>query len=1335
VLGGGGRIAGVNTNASNNQANHQGANNLMNFPVLTSVQTSAAGTIINGTLSTGTANGKPFLPNATITLDFYANLPAAVDPSGYGQGETWLGSMSVTTDANGNATFTSPLFSTTLPAGDFVTATATDVAGNTSEFSADIPVGPTSGGPYSILAGGSATIYAAAGPGTSPAGYFWTINGQGYGSPSSYTGYNPTLTWAQLQSLGITAPGTYSVQANWVDSSNNVTALPATVLTVQTAPVTAAITTALPTDDSGNPTMAGGTPITLNSILTDPNTENAVPSYAWSVVKHTPPAALGTTLVHATEYATRDLGESSGAQNSNLALGAPDVGFLLQNGAPSWVPDGSDSSPYLTLGFDTPLYADGVTIWENAGDPYYSFPGDYNGFVTRVDVLDTYGEYHTVWNGIDPTHSTTETPFLITWTRTSYLVEGVRIFTTNYHPLPRSGLVANGTVIDAAQLSGSYDPAGNGSVPPSGSYDPAVNRGRADQYATSVLLAATSPDYGGVTYSYEGNWGSANVVGAPDVLAGNVNGDNGDSPLAWSPAYENSNSNATPLIPADQTLAVGFAIPVYADGVTIREASGNGFVTAVDVLPDGADPVTGWVNVWFGTDPTLPGAPADFRIDWTETTYLVSAVRIHVNIDHNLNSYEDIDSVQLHGWFASGTVVASGSGQTLNFTPSDTNATYFATLTATDSLGNIAMAQTTIDVAPAVPPTAHITNPSYSAGQVSLTLGLSDPSPTDQASSFTIDWGDGSGQAPIQALQGSATPTHAYASSGTYLVTVTATDTAGMTSPIASAVVDIDSTPGNAILLGGGVRQGQVNIGTAGTAGGPTGALIADSSGNLYGTSGDGAFNDGSVFELPYQSSTQTYGPITTLISFNGADGANPGALAIYNGNLLGITNAGGAAGQGTVFELALGSDTLTTLVTFNGTNGAGPAALITDSSGNLYGTTSSGGTSDAGTIFKLPYNNLTQMYGPLSTLVTFNWTNGAYPGALITDTSGNLYGTTTFNGGTIFKLPYNNLTQMYGPLTTLVTFNWPNAAYPVALISDASGNLYGTTSYGGMTSDGTVFELPYDNLTQMYGPLSTLVTFNGTNGANPRALITDSSGNLYGTTGGDSRSIFDGTVFELTQGSYTFSTLATFNGSDGSDPNGLVPEEYNGNVYLYGTAGLGGASGNGTFFQLEPANQTLTPLTSFTGNAVAMYSPTDFAYVVGQSASDTYTVNFGRTLTTPIYFAAAGGSLTANGADGDNYFDKVLGTPNQLSWAPVYGAATPLETVNFSATSTTLLIGGSGNNYFIDPGSGTTIVGGPAANTFVITATSGSGVTIEGGPSTNNYIIDLGNLGGPSRS
>lgn len=101
-----------------------GANNLQNFPVLTSVVSNGDGTTIQGTL-----NSKP---NTTFQIDFYSN--AACDPSGNGEGARFFDTTSVTTDANGNATI-NLASSVTLVSGRVLTATATDPAGNTSEFS------------------------------------------------------------------------------------------------------------------------------------------------------------------------------------------------------------------------------------------------------------------------------------------------------------------------------------------------------------------------------------------------------------------------------------------------------------------------------------------------------------------------------------------------------------------------------------------------------------------------------------------------------------------------------------------------------------------------------------------------------------------------------------------------------------------------------------------------------------------------------------------------------------------------------------------------------------------------------------------------------------------------------------------------------------------------------------------------------------------------------------------------------------------------------------------------------------------------------------------------
>jgi hypothetical protein len=104
------------------------ANGAQNFPVLLSALTDSNGTTVQGTLNS--------TPSKTFRIEFFAN-PAA-DPSGFGQGQTFLGFTSVTTDANGNASFTTA-FSPAVAAGPFLPATATGPAG-TSEFAQDIQV-------------------------------------------------------------------------------------------------------------------------------------------------------------------------------------------------------------------------------------------------------------------------------------------------------------------------------------------------------------------------------------------------------------------------------------------------------------------------------------------------------------------------------------------------------------------------------------------------------------------------------------------------------------------------------------------------------------------------------------------------------------------------------------------------------------------------------------------------------------------------------------------------------------------------------------------------------------------------------------------------------------------------------------------------------------------------------------------------------------------------------------------------------------------------------------------------------------------------------------------
>ena len=130
-------------------------------------------------------------------------------------------------------------------------------------------------------------------------------------------------------------------------------------------------------------------------------------------------------------------------------------------------------------------------------------------------------------------------------------------------------------------------------------------------------------------------------------------------------------------------------------------------------------------------------------------------------------------------------------------------------------------------------------------------------------------------------------------------------------------------------------------------------------------------------------SSAQT---VQTLFFFNYTNGESPqAALTLGNdGNFYGTTCYGGSFGFGTVFSMA-SNGTLTTLVSFTSTNGSYPVTGLTlGNDGNFYGTTASGGSYYAsyggyGTVFKMTTN------GTLTTLVSFNYTNGYYPQGALT--------------------------------------------------------------------------------------------------------------------------------------------------------------------------------------------------------------------------------------------------------------------------------------------------------------------------------------------------------------
>ncbi|HEV2176545.1 MAG TPA: choice-of-anchor tandem repeat GloVer-containing protein [Terriglobia bacterium] len=375
----------------------------------------------------------------------------------------------------------------------------------------------------------------------------------------------------------------------------------------------------------------------------------------------------------------------------------------------------------------------------------------------------------------------------------------------------------------------------------------------------------------------------------------------------------------------------------------------------------------------------------------------------------------------------------------------------------------------------------------------------------------------------------------------------------------------------------------------------PVAPLVQATDGNFYGTTEfEGANDNGTVFKIT------SSGTLTTLHSFDSTDGSQivAGLIQGTDGNFYGTTEFGGAnnsnacsnLGCGTVFKITRGGK-LTTLYNFCSQSGCADgtepmAGLVQATDGNFYGTTGNGGANSGGTVFKLAPT------GALVTLYSFcsqsGCADGGAPEGLIQATDGNFYGTARGGGngtgdgaGTVFQITPS------GALTTLYRFcsqiNCDDGQFPVAgLIQATDGNFYGATSLGGTTGVGTVFKVTIG------GTLTTLHSFcpqrGCTDGRSPVALVQDTGGNFYGTTGGGGAN-GDGTVFSLSVGLGPFVKPQTTSGKVGAS------------VKILGTnlTGATSVTFNGTaatFTVVSPSLITTTVPTGATTGTVQVVTP-----------------------------------------------------------------------------------------------------------------------------------------------
>jgi uncharacterized repeat protein (TIGR03803 family) len=384
--------------------------------------------------------------------------------------------------------------------------------------------------------------------------------------------------------------------------------------------------------------------------------------------------------------------------------------------------------------------------------------------------------------------------------------------------------------------------------------------------------------------------------------------------------------------------------------------------------------------------------------------------------------------------------------------------------------------------------------------------------------------------------------------------------------------------------------------------------VIADANGNLYGTTVfGGPAKVGTVFKLVPNGSGYSE---SVLYAFKGgSDGSEPlgGLVADKHGALYGVTGFGGikgCGGCGTVFKLTPRKSGYKFSVpySFRGYPDVdSPVGTpVRDRSGAIYGVSQFGGSSGFGAVFKLTPGKSGYTESVLYSFAPPGGTGGYLPQAGLTiDNKGSLYGTTYYGGtgtcsggcGTVFRLKPGRSGYTESVLYSFKDYTDGNQPFAALTVDESTGDLYGTTQYGGAKTVGTVFKLTKSGSSYVESILHSFDCggYGNPFGCLPEAqLLLRSDGTLYGTNvlgGGGCNGIGCGSVFQLTpsQSGYSFQYVYNFGDPiNGAEPEfgGLISDA---NGVLYGTTrsggsktdcydgGPGGALGCGVVFTLTP--------------------------------------------------------------------------------------------------------------------------------------------------------------------
>jgi uncharacterized repeat protein (TIGR03803 family) len=330
----------------------------------------------------------------------------------------------------------------------------------------------------------------------------------------------------------------------------------------------------------------------------------------------------------------------------------------------------------------------------------------------------------------------------------------------------------------------------------------------------------------------------------------------------------------------------------------------------------------------------------------------------------------------------------------------------------------------------------------------------------------------------------------------------------------------------------------------------PSGRLVLDADGNLYGTTvsgGKGA--NGTIYKLTHGTGGWSFKLLYSFCThFNGhecPDGAEPSDGLTYSGQgsgspwnesspLFGTAAGGAANGNGAVFQLAFDGSLVNYAVIHQFSSGELPGGLAVDGAGNVFGVTAFGGANqDAGLLFKLA-NGTWKATVLHNFCAAANCLDGKEPyGQLLVDGSGDIFGTTTLGGsdpsgacvtaggcGVVFEHASSGAYSVLYNFCSLA--NCADGANPTAgVLRDSAGHLFGATTTNGDTGNlaGTVYELSHDSGSWVQTVLHAFCfeSFNDCpDGSGEGDLAMDPAGNLFGNAIRSGPNMDGGTVFEI---------------------------------------------------------------------------------------------------------------------------------------------------------------------------------------------------------------------------